>query len=334
MDIAITGASGLIGTALAKSLAGDGHRVVRVVRKGAGGSDTIAWMPDVGTIDAAAFEGLDAVVHLAGEGIAEHRWSDPQKQRILESRTRSTALLASSLAALQNPPSVLLSGSAIGFYGDRGNEVLTETSPAGVGFLAEVCVAWEAATRPAEDVASASPTSARASCSAGRAVHCPRCCRSFVSASEDVSAVVDRSGAGSRSTIMSPRPVFFSTPRCAAPATSLRRSPSRIRASPGLSPTRCTDPHCSPCRRSDPASCSAVSSRRICCSRAPTCAPSGWVRPASRSHTPISIRHCGSCSRSQTGNRRNNNEPDPQELRPEVDGTGTRNCETELGLAQ
>ena len=151
MDIAITGASGLIGTALSKALAADGHRVVRVVRTAAGGSDTIGWMPDAGTIDAAAFAGLDAVVHLAGEGIAERRWSDPQKQRILESRTRSTALLASSLATLQNPPPVLLSGSAIGYYGDRGNEVLTETSPAGVGFLAEVCVAWEAATRPAED---------------------------------------------------------------------------------------------------------------------------------------------------------------------------------------
>jgi len=151
MDVAVTGGSGLIGTALIGALRADGHRVVRVVRQGAPGADTVVWAPDAGTIDAGGLEGLDAVVHLAGEGIAERRWNDAQKQRILQSRTAGTALLADTIAGLQKPPRVLLSASAIGFYGDRGAEVLTEASPAGDGFLAEVCTAWEAATRPAED---------------------------------------------------------------------------------------------------------------------------------------------------------------------------------------
>jgi uncharacterized protein (TIGR01777 family) len=153
MDVAVTGASGLIGRALCGSLEADGHRVVRLVRPGgrAAPGATVSWSPDAGTIDAAGLEGLDAVVHLAGEGIAERRWSDTQKQRILESRTKGTSLLASTLAALERPPKVLLSGSAIGWYGDRGDEVLTEQSAPGEGFLTDVCQAWEQATRPAED---------------------------------------------------------------------------------------------------------------------------------------------------------------------------------------
>lgn len=156
MDVAITGASGLIGKALVSALEADGHRVVRLARPGSkgaatGSGDTIAWSPDAGTIDAGGLEGVDAVVHLAGEGIAERRWSDAQKQRILESRTKGTALLSSTLAALRRPPRVLLSSSAIGYYGDRGTEVLTEQSGPGEGFLTDVCVAWEQATRPAEE---------------------------------------------------------------------------------------------------------------------------------------------------------------------------------------
>ena len=153
MDVAVTGASGLIGNALARALEADGHRVLRVVRPSstARGGDTVTWSPADGTIDAAGLEGVEAVVHLAGEGIAERRWSDEQKRRILESRTTGTSLLATTLAGLQRPPKVFLSSSAIGYYGDRGAEVLTEQSEPGLGFLTDVCVAWEGATRPAEE---------------------------------------------------------------------------------------------------------------------------------------------------------------------------------------
>lgn len=153
MDIAITGARGLIGTALSRTLEADGHRVVRLVRGGSGsvsGSDTVAWDPAGGTIDAGGLEGLDAVVHLAGEGIASRPWSDAQRRRILESRQAGTTLLAEALAGLQRPPAVLLSGSAIGVYGDRGDEVLTESSATGTDFLADVCHRWEGATAAAE----------------------------------------------------------------------------------------------------------------------------------------------------------------------------------------
>ncbi|MFM7065023.1 MAG: TIGR01777 family oxidoreductase [Actinomycetes bacterium] len=151
MDIAVTGASGLIGTALTRSLTAQGHRVLRLVRKDGGGNDTVRWDPAAGTIDAAGLEGLDAVVHLAGEGIGEKRWSAEQKERIRSSRTLGTALVARTLAGLKSPPKVLLSGSAIGFYGDTGDRVVDETAPAGKDFLASVCVEWEAAAAPAVD---------------------------------------------------------------------------------------------------------------------------------------------------------------------------------------
>ncbi len=149
MRIAVTGSSGLIGSALRASLEADGHRVVRVVRTG-GGPDTVRWDIDAGTIDATGLEGLDGVVHLAGEGIAAGRFTPEHRRRVLESRTRSTALLSRTLAELSEPPPVLLSGSAVGYYGDRGDEELTEASPPGEGFLPEVCVAWEAETAAAE----------------------------------------------------------------------------------------------------------------------------------------------------------------------------------------
>ncbi len=147
MDIAITGSSGLIGTALVTHLEAAGHRPIRVTRSG---SDGIHWDPARGEIDAASFEGIDAVVHLAGEGIAEKRWTDAQKARILDSRVDGTTLLARTLAGLDRPPAVLLSGSAIGYYGDRGDTVITETSPPGSDFAAEVSIAWEACTAEAE----------------------------------------------------------------------------------------------------------------------------------------------------------------------------------------
>lgn len=151
MDIAISGSSGLIGTALIPALTAAGHRPVRLVRRPASGADEIAWDPARGQIDAASLEGIGAVVHLAGAGIGDRRWTDAYKREILESRTVSTALLAGTLASLQRPPSVFLSGSAIGFYGASATETFTERSPHGSGFLAEVCVAWEAAAAPAVD---------------------------------------------------------------------------------------------------------------------------------------------------------------------------------------
>ena len=149
MRVAVTGSSGLIGSALVRSLESDGHTAIRVVRSG-GGAGTVRWDIDRGELDAAGLEGLDGVVHLAGEGIAEKRWTDEQKAKILDSRVRGTTLLATTLAGLQAKPPVLVSGSAIGVYGNRGDEPLSEASLAGTGFLAEVVLAWEAAAAPAE----------------------------------------------------------------------------------------------------------------------------------------------------------------------------------------
>jgi uncharacterized protein (TIGR01777 family) len=155
MRIAVTGSSGLIGTALVERLRADGHEPVPVVRPGGGGDGPgsgLRWDPAAGTIDAAGFEGLDAVVHLAGAGIGDKKWTPERKQVILESRTGPTRLLAETLAGLSSPPPVLVSGSAVGWYGDRGTEVLTEASapPEPRDFLAEVTRDWEAATEPAE----------------------------------------------------------------------------------------------------------------------------------------------------------------------------------------
>lgn len=148
MRIAITGSNGLIGSALVTSLETDGHTAIRVVRAGGAAGD-VRWDIGAGSIDAAGLEGLDGVVHLAGEGIGEKRWTDEQKAKILESRTKGTALLADALASLTDKPPVLVAGSAIGFYGNRGDEQLTEASQRGEGFLADVVTAWEAATKPA-----------------------------------------------------------------------------------------------------------------------------------------------------------------------------------------
>lgn len=148
MDVAITGSSGLIGSALVTALEAHGHDPIPVVRSGSGG---IGWDPAAGRIDAAGFEGIDAVVHLAGEGIGNRRWTDEVKARIRDSRVQGTRLLATTLAGLDRPPATLLSGSTIGYYGDRGDERLTETSPPGAGFLAEVTQQWEAETAPAAE---------------------------------------------------------------------------------------------------------------------------------------------------------------------------------------
>lgn len=153
MDIAVTGSTGLIGSHLVRSLERDGHRVLRLVRPDStdAGSDTAAWDPGRGTIDAASLDGIDAVVHLAGVGIADARWTAEQKGRILNSRTSGTTLLAATLADLDRPPSVLLSGSAIGYYGDHGDREIDESTGAGNDFPARVCVQWEACAQPAID---------------------------------------------------------------------------------------------------------------------------------------------------------------------------------------
>ena len=149
MDVAVSGSHGLIGSALVAVLEARGDRVRRIVRGAATGDDA-TWDIGAGTIDTAALAGVDAVVHLAGEGIGTRRWSVEQKGRILDSRVDGTRLLATALAALDPPPAVLVSASAVGFYGDRGDEELTERSTAGTGFLADVVGGWEAATRQAK----------------------------------------------------------------------------------------------------------------------------------------------------------------------------------------
>jgi uncharacterized protein (TIGR01777 family) len=146
MDVAVTGSHGLIGTALCSALAAAGHRPIRVVRGGTAGADTIGWDPAAGRIDAAAFDGVDAVVNLAGAGIGDRRWTDERKRLILESRTKGTQQLAGAISTLSNRPSVFVSGSAVGYYGNRGDEELTEVSVAGDDFVAQVCTEWEAAT--------------------------------------------------------------------------------------------------------------------------------------------------------------------------------------------
>lgn len=148
LHIAVTGASGLVGSALVPFLTTGGHRVTRLVRRSPGTGEA-QWQPDAGRIDAAALEGVDAVVHLAGENIAGGRWTADRKRLLRESRTGPTALLAQALAGLERKPRAFVSASATGFYGSRGNEVLFEESGAGEGFLADLAQAWEGATAPA-----------------------------------------------------------------------------------------------------------------------------------------------------------------------------------------
>ncbi len=152
MKVLISGSHGLVGSALIKSLTNDGHEVIRLVRHARTvGAPEIEWQPDKGIIDKQQLEGLEAVVHLAGENIAEGRWTAEKKRSIRDSRINGTTLLSETLATLQNPPAVFLSASAIGYYGNRGDEVLTETSAPGNDFLARVCQEWEQATTPASE---------------------------------------------------------------------------------------------------------------------------------------------------------------------------------------
>ncbi len=149
MRVAITGSTGLIGSALKPHLESLGHEVIRVVRSNPSGTD-IMWSPADLRIDDGALDDVDAVVHLAGAGIGDKRWTDAYKRELLESRTKSTTLISEAIAGASNGPTVLLSGSAIGIYGARGDEELNEASAVGDGFLADICVQWEAGTAAAE----------------------------------------------------------------------------------------------------------------------------------------------------------------------------------------
>ena len=153
MKVAVTGASGLIGSALVATLRQGGDQVVTLVRRSPAAADEIAWDPraDHGGVPLAALAGVDAVVHLAGAGVADHRWTDAYKAEIRASRVDGTHALASLLAAMDQPPAVLLCGSAIGWYGDTGGREVDESSPAGHGFLAGVVRDWEAAADPARE---------------------------------------------------------------------------------------------------------------------------------------------------------------------------------------
>ena len=144
MKVLMTGSSGLVGRALRSFLGGGGHQVRRLLRTASASDDAASWNQVDGTFAAGAFEGIDAVVHLAGESIAGGRWTAARKARIRDSRVIGTRQLCEALAGLDTPPKVLVAASAIGFYGDRGNKLLDESAGPGSGFLPEVCQAWEA----------------------------------------------------------------------------------------------------------------------------------------------------------------------------------------------
>jgi len=147
--IALTGASGFVGSRLAALLTTGGHEVLRLVRRAPRAPGEVRWDPQAGSVDTTALEGLDAVVHLAGEPVVGLRWTAAKKQRIAASRIQGSAALVAALGRLRRPPRTFVAASAIGYYGERGDEVLTESSAGGSGFLADTCAAWEAETRAA-----------------------------------------------------------------------------------------------------------------------------------------------------------------------------------------
>lgn len=151
VKILVTGSSGLVGAALVPALSAGGHDVVRLVRRPPASQGEISWDPAAGRLDAAELEGLDAVVHLGGENVAARRWRARQKAAIHDSRIGGTKLLCSALSACETPPRVMVGASAIGYYGSRGDEILTEDSAPGDDFLARTCVAWEDAYGPLDD---------------------------------------------------------------------------------------------------------------------------------------------------------------------------------------
>ncbi|MCI0386032.1 TIGR01777 family oxidoreductase [Streptomyces sp. CNQ085] len=151
MRIAVTGSSGLIGRALVDSLRADGHEVLPLVRRPARTGEEVEWDPRRQYVDAAGLVGCEAVVHLAGAGIGDHRWTEAYKREIRDSRVLGTAAVAEALASLDTPPRTLVVGSAVGYYGDTGDRAVDEDAPPGHGFLADVCQEWEEAAAPAEE---------------------------------------------------------------------------------------------------------------------------------------------------------------------------------------
>ncbi|QQC88939.1 TIGR01777 family oxidoreductase [Streptomyces alfalfae] len=144
--VAVSGASGLIGTALTRSLTADGHEVVRLVRRAPRGPGEVRWDPAAGRVDTAGLAGCTAIVNLAGAGIGDHRWTAAYKRELRDSRVLGTSALAAAAASLDEPPRVFLNAGAIGYYGDTGTRAVDETAPAGTGFLPALCVEWEEAT--------------------------------------------------------------------------------------------------------------------------------------------------------------------------------------------
>jgi len=151
VKIAVTGSSGLIGSALLPALRDDGHTVLRLVRRPSAGTDELRWDPATRTLDPAALAGVDAVVNLAGVGIGDRRWTTARKRAVLASRVDATETVSAAVAAADPGPRALLSASAIGWYGDTGDATVDESASAGHDFLAHVCLRWEAATRAAEE---------------------------------------------------------------------------------------------------------------------------------------------------------------------------------------
>src|SRR5205085_6133734 len=154
MKIIVSGASGLVGSALVPALVAAGHQLTALVRRESkqtpqAGVNEVQWNPAAGELDAARLVGHDAAVHLSGESIAHGRWTDAKKRRIRASRVESTRLLAETFARLETRPHTFVCASAVGYYGDRGAELLTEESAPGGNFLADVCREWEAAAEPA-----------------------------------------------------------------------------------------------------------------------------------------------------------------------------------------
>ncbi|MBA0050234.1 TIGR01777 family protein [Streptomyces sp. AJS327] len=151
MRIAVTGSSGLIGSSLLRSLRADGHEVVRLVRRPAQAGDEVEWNPKRQYVDADGLVGCEAVVHLAGAGVGDHRWTAAYKKELRDSRVLGTAALAEALASLDSPPHTFLVGTAIGYYGDTGDQRVDESAPPGRGFLADLAQEWEEAAAPAEE---------------------------------------------------------------------------------------------------------------------------------------------------------------------------------------
>ena len=148
--ILLSGASGMLGSAIGNALGRQGATLIRLVRREARGPGEVHWNPAAGKLDAGSLTGLSAAVHLSGASVISRRWTTGYKHEMAESRVQTTRFLSETLAKLEQPPPVLVTASAVGFYGDRGDEVLDEDSPAGSGYFPELCAAWEAATQPAE----------------------------------------------------------------------------------------------------------------------------------------------------------------------------------------